>query len=153
MTAPPGDATAHRIARMRALKPSGAYQALAYIAAARPGLADAALDFCDDTRLAEAVRAELGDLGNWKPAGVRNVSPAPEIVSGRDQPRPSGEPVTHDLQFKPEIAEDDYGQAAVIRVTCTCPAAGPPYRRTFTESYTLEQLTRLAVQHESGVSP
>src|SRR6266536_5022034 len=153
VTAPPEDATAHRIARMRALKPSGAYQALAYIAAARPGLADAALDFCDDTRLAEAVRAELGDLGNWKPAGVRNVSPAPEIVSGRDQPRPSGGPVTHELRYKPEIVEDDYGQAAVIRVTCTCPAAGPPYRRTFTESYTLEQLTRLAVQHESGVSP
>ncbi len=153
MTAPPEDATARRIARMRALKPSGAYQALAYIAAARSEIVDAALDFCDDTRLAEAVRAELGDLGNWKPAGLRNVSPAPGNVSGRDQPRPSGGPVTHELQFKPELAEDDYGAAAVIRVTCTCPGGGPPYRRTITESYTLEQLTRLAVMHEQEGTP
>ncbi len=135
MTAPPEDATAHRIARMRALKPSGAYQALAYIAAARPGLADAALDFCDDTLTAELAAALA------RP-------PVTENVSGRSEPRPSGGPVTHELRYKPELIEDDYGAAAVIRVTCTCRDGGPSYRRTFTESYTLEQLTRLAVQHE-----
>ncbi len=142
MTAPPGDATAHRIARMRALKPSGAYQALAYIAAARPGLADAALDFCDDTRLAEAVRAELGDLGNWKPAGLRNVSPAPEIVSGRSEPRPSGEPVAHVVRL--------YGQdGGAIRLECLpC-----EWSRLTEYGYTHEQIDRLVIMHETGQAP
>src|SRR6266536_4454787 len=142
VTAPPEDATAHRIARMRALKPSGAYQALAYIAAARPGLADAALDFCDDTRLAEAVRAELGDLGNWKPAGLRNVSPAPEIVSGRSEPRPSGEPVAHVVRL--------YGQdGGAIRLECLpC-----EWSRLTEYGYTHEQIDRLVIMHETGQAP
>ncbi len=145
MTAPPEDATAHRIARILALRPSEAYQALAHIASEHPGYVDNALEFCDDM-----LHAELGEVLKARAA---EAAPVTENVSGRDQPRPSGGPVTHDLQFRPEIAEDDYGAAAVIRVTCTCGDGGPPYRRTFTESYTLEQLTRLAVQHEQEGTP
>ncbi len=89
MTAPPGDAAAERIARLQALSARENVMALAHVAAAYPGVADAALEFCDDlliSDLGEAIRKRLDD-----PAGLLHDL---ADVSGGGVPYPPGDDET-----------------------------------------------------------
>jgi hypothetical protein len=71
-------------------------------------------------------------------------------VAGRDTPRPSGPPVAHEIRYAPFLVIDVKGTHPAILADCACGDYAQVMREPY---YTHEQLTRLAVMHETGQAP
>ncbi len=63
-------------------------------------------------------------------------------VAGRDTPRESGPPVAHEMRL---------GATTNCELYIKCEPCD--WRRFMENNYTLEQVTRLAVMHETGEAP